>query len=390
MDIKELRLFDRSRVVTDWKCSHARYLNYEYGGKGIVSTNQSLELFLGTVIHDSLSGIARGLDIDTIAGAAASLVHDNLMESSKAVDGVNPDFVHEQMCLIEGLIRGFHKHVWPKLIKDYPKILFIEEEMLHSYNGLGFMAKPDLVMADTEGNAVYIEYKSTSSKKDDWINSWNTAIQIHSTCRAIESTHGVKIQSTIVQGLYKGYVAYGKQTSPFCYGYKRNGNPPFTSEEVSYEYKAGLKKVPVWEVEGGIKAWVEGMPEDILATQFPQTPPIFIKDDLVNSFLKQRDYREHEIQMAVQMMEHADEESKREILNVAFPQKFDQCYPSFGYKCPYVKICFGNVTDPLKDGFVWREPHHQPEVEQWADKEVKDVGDTGYSDSISSTGTIIS
>lgn len=367
-DISELKLFDRSRVTTDWGCGRRRYLQYEYDGKGLVPDSQGLELFLGTTLHDGLSGIARGIDIDKICEAAHTLLGEVLSQSLKANDADNT-FVLEQQCLIEGLLRGFNKVVWPRLISQYPTILFIEEEMEYVHNGLVFMSKPDLVLADLEGNSYYIEYKSTSSKKEEWINSWNTAIQLHSTCRAIEATKGIKINATIVQGLYKGFVSHGKQGSPFCYGYGRNPNPPFTTGQISYEYKAGLKKFPVWEVDGGIKAWVDGMPESILIDQFPQTPPIFIKDDLVESFFKQRDYREHEIELANQMMAQADEEGKRNILDLTYPQKFDQCYPGWGRKCDYVKICHGSMTDPLTSGFSYRTPHHELEMKQWKERE---------------------
>lgn len=366
MEVSELRLYDRSRVVTDWTCARKRYLQYEYLNKGIVSDHQGLELFLGTQLHDGLAAIARGIDIDDIAHAATKQIYMTLVESQIG-EVENTDFIHEQQSLVEGLLRGFHKHQWPRIQALYPTVLFIEEELTYVHNGLTFMAKPDLVVADTEGNAYYIEYKSTSSKKDDWVNSWNTAVQIHSTCKAIEATKGVKITATIVQGLYKGYVINSKQTSPFCYGYKRNANPPFVTGEVGYEYKAGLKKVPVFQMEEGVKGWVDGMPEDLLANQFPQTPPIFMKEDLVDTFFNQRDMREHEIRIASEMLQlpHVTDVGRKEVLDMAFPQRFDQCYPAWGgHKCEFVKICHGNVVDPLKEGFTWRTAHHALEAEQ--------------------------
>lgn len=372
---KSIILYDRSRTTADWKCPRSRWWQYEYGGKGIVSGNTSLELFMGTILHDGMSAIAHqhvegGLDgygkadIDLIASTAQKQMFETLMAHSAGEDEFEATtFANEQAALVEGLLRGFHRHVWPSITSRYPIIMAIEEEMTYPHDGIVFMAKPDLVVVDHDGNVWYWEYKSTSSKKDGWINSWNTAVQLHSTVRAIEHTIKDKVTGVVVQGLYKGFESYGKQSSPFCYSYQRKGNPPFSKDEVAYEYKAGFKRYATWEMEGGVKAWVEGMPENILADQFPQAPPIFIKDDLVDTFFKQCNVREREIDMAMELMKISDDEAQEDILNTAFKQHFDQCFPAWGKPCTYRSLCHSRVEDPLQQGFEWREPHHKPEVE---------------------------
>lgn len=365
METKELVVYDRSRVTTDWRCPRLRYLQYDLDGKGIVPSHQHLELFLGTVLHDGLSAIAHGVDIDLIAKAAVDQVLASLLTATSGE--VNGDiFAHEQSSLVEGLLRGFYKHAWPRLMEAYPKILFIEEEMQYDHNNLVFMSRPDLVLEGPDG-PVYIEYKSTGSKKEEWINSWETAIQLHSTVKAIEHTKGIKCIGAVVQGLYKGWVSYGKQSSPMCYAYMRKGSPPFFRDEVSYEYKPGLRKSPTWELEGGVKKWVDEMPATILQEQFPQTPMIFIKDDMVERFFKQRDFREHEIKLTKEILEvhKGDKESLEAILDSTFPQRFDQCTPSFGKPCQMKRICHGRLENPLENGFEYRVPHHALEVEQW-------------------------
>jgi hypothetical protein len=228
------------------------------------------------------------------------------------------------------------------------------------------MSKPDLVVRGKDGAVYYIEYKSTSSKREDWINSWETAVQLHSTVKAIEATKGHPVDGVIVQGLYKGYASYGKQNSPFCYAYKRNGNPPFSKDETIYEYKAGFKRYPTWELDGGVRGWINGMPDVTLAEQFPQTPPIFVKEDLVNAFFEQRKWREAEIKMGIQMISFLPEDTKTEVLNVVFPQRFDQCQPGWGKPCGYRKLCHGSSDNPLEQGYVYRVPHHQRETEKQA------------------------
>jgi len=378
-----MSLYDRSRSTTDWQCPRRRYWTYEHLGRGIVPDITLMALYMGTAIHDGLAAIAHfhkdkdEVDIDLIATTAQKQMYDALIETDDSFE--NMQFANEQSRLVEGMLRGFYRQVWPGLMQSYPNILAIEQEMtyIHDNNGLKsekgphcFMAKPDLVIGNDNGDNFYIEYKSTSTKKPDWIHSWDTAIQLHSTCKAIEATLNIPVTGVIVQGLYKGYSSYGKQSSPFCYAYHRPGEPPFIKEQTSYAYKAGFKKYPTWELEGGLKKWVENMPEDMLADQFPQTPPIFIKEDIVQAFFAQRGLRETEIDMAMEMLKasNGDEEVVKAILNTAFPQKFDQCSPAFGSLCPDKVLCHGCISDPLTSGFQLRESHHQLEADKHAKK----------------------
>lgn len=370
-ETKPLILYDRSRVVQDWNCPRSRFWNYEFEGRGVVPNTTSLELHMGIIVHDALCAIAtftkneQEVDIDTIATLAHQQMYDALYIEELPPDA--KDFAREQASLVEGMIRGFYRLRWPQLLAQYPKILFIEGEMLLEHDGLAFMSKPDIVMGNDD-ETVYVEYKTTSSKKEAWVNSWTTAVQLHSTVRAVEKTHGITIDSVIVQGLYKGYESYGKQSSPFCYAYLRKGHAPFTQDEFLYEYKAGLRRTATWEMEGGVKKWVEEMPEVILADQFPQTAPIFIKDYLVDSFFNQRAVREHEIDTAMQVLKTAevlgDTEHRTKVLDSAFPQRFDKCTPSFGRPCPYIKLCHGRDIHPLEAGFTYRQPHHVEEMKQ--------------------------
>lgn len=367
----KLHLCDRSRITKDWKCPRARYFNYEYQGRGLVKGTSSLPLFLGTSVHDGLAVIAKlyqqgePVDIDVIADTVAIQVRQQLLDDTEGEVGAT-DFAYEQGALTEGLVRGYYAHIWPKLIAQYPKVIAVEEEMKFTLDSdIEFMSKPDLILEDPEGEWHYIEYKTTSSKKDDWIRSWDTAVQLHSTIKSVEQTLGRAPVDVTIIGLYKGYASYGKQNSPMCYAYKRNGNPPFTQDDTVYEYRAGYKRYPTWELPGGVKSWVAGMPEQTLAEQFPQTPPIFISNDLVDAFFAQTRIREHEIQRAMALLEEGNGgEIDDQLLNACFPQQFDACSPAWGFACEYQRLCFSRTVDPLSEGFQFRESHHQQEVDQ--------------------------
>lgn len=629
---------DRSRVVQDWSCRRKRWWGYQFAGRGVTSSNQAFPLFMGSCVHDSLAAIAthqrdRGdVDIDLIASTAQQTMFQTLMEQAGG-DNDATIYAAEQAALVEGLLRGFHRHVWPQLMATYPTIISIEQEMTYPLNEqFVFMSRPDLILADQDGNWTYCvvpetklltkdlrwinaggvkvgdkligveeftnrtdkngqrrrqarqwndgevlrtqrlprrcrrltlsdgtsvacstdhrwlvptargkatrgtlnadwistsdlkvgtkmlkvldvwntddwdgydagyvggvldgegslsqsdkssaialviaqrpnqlltklriilhkygikysvskaaggtnkdvwhiyicgkaqtlklmgitramrlidkldmlqlggaytiepvrvvsieelgiqevvaietsnhtyiaeglishncEYKTTASKRDDWVNSWNTAVQIHSTIKAVEHTLGTAPASVIIAGLYKGYISYGKQNSPFCYAYYRQGTPPFSYPEWQYAYKSGFKRVPVWEMEGGVKAWVEGMPENVLADQFLTTPPIFIKPTLVEAFFKQTLLREIEIHEATKVIEDEDmpPDMRRQFLDAFFPQAFEQCSPAWGSGCQFKQLCHGGVDNPLTMGWIPRQAHHLPEMEQF-------------------------
>ncbi len=368
----KLHFFSRSHVVSDWKCPRARYYNYEYQGKGLVK-GQNMAFFLGTIIHDALASIAYSqrdiglVDIDLIATTSGQQVRDALNENLEPAP-TKSNYVNEQSTLVEGLLRAFHKHTWPRLMTQYPKIVAIEQELdLDLGNGMVFMSKPDLILEDSEGEWHYIEYKSTSSKKDEWIQSWNTAVQVHSSIRAVEKVLGKAPIDVTILGLYKGWTSYGKLSSPIVYAYKRNANPPFTKEDCSYEYKPGYKKVGVWELPGGIKEWIEGMPENILTETFPMTPPIMFNESQIDAFFRQAIMREQEIDEALDLIhwayEHDDQASAAATLDESFPQRFDMCSPAYGFDCDYKHFCFGNVSNPAQLGFVPRVSHHAAELE---------------------------
>jgi hypothetical protein len=83
-----MKLFDRSRVTTDWRCRRRRYWNYEHNGTGIVSGNAAYELYFGILVHDALAAIATfasrdaKIPIDDIATAGRDQIVAAIKENS--------------------------------------------------------------------------------------------------------------------------------------------------------------------------------------------------------------------------------------------------------------------------------------------------------------------
>lgn len=379
--------YAKSRVEVDWTCKRKRYWSYEYDDTGLDKVGASpIELVMGSCLHDGLAAIAHGLPIDDIAKAGYDQMQTGIMEAYGGVE----DFItlsHEQAALVEGILRGFHKHAWPLLLQQYPNIFAIEEPIIYPHDLTGnycaegpfaFFTKPDLLLEDKEGNLFYIEYKSTSANHDAWINSWQTAVQVHSVCRAVKHHFKRDVAAVIVQGLYKGYHQYNKQNSPYCYAYHRPGNPPFSKHEFRYDYAAGFKKYPTWLMPGAVKGWVGGMPSQMLTEQFPQTPPIFYNEDQITAYFAQRAMREAEISAAAKALvnKELDQEKRNFILDMSFPQDFSQCQvPTRQARiCPFKQLCFGDPSNPLEAGFRKRSARLEKEIAEWQDKQEPNYG----------------
>lgn len=215
----------RPRAEADWSCPRSLYYLREFDGIGLNPEVESLEMFFGSSIHDGLAAIASmhpKVDIDAIGEAAFQQVKENLVKNGEGTDEEVDNFSSEQACLAEGLLRGFYKHAWPGLLRRYPKIVAVERDVVFKHNQEGlsdpaglfeFHAKPDLILStDDETEVVYNEYKTSSNKKEQWINSWDKSIQAHATLAAINQTLGLDLAGIIVQGLYKGYACLTPET----------------------------------------------------------------------------------------------------------------------------------------------------------------------------------
>lgn len=374
----------RPRAEADWECPRKLYYLREFDGIGLNPDIESLEMFRGTTLHDAYAAIAYmhqakpgDVDIDLLATTAQKQMYDNLLKNGEGTDEEIENFASEQACLVEGLIRGYFKHVWPIFLRETPKILWVEKDMIFHHDKDGkanptgrfeFHVRPDLVMAsDDESLRVYREHKSTSNKKEKWINSWDKSIQAHATLKAIEQTMGLDLTGIVIQGHYCGYESYGKLSTPIAYAYHRYGNPPFTKTETKYEWSAGFKRYPVWHLEGGVKKWIADMPEEVLMEQFPCTPLIFPDEDLITRFFKQRASRELKVKDASKLLtldfppntgDSGVEAKRQDILDETFPQHFNKCKPAWGFECAFQQLCHGGCNDPLKAGFTYREKRY--------------------------------
>ena len=355
-------LFHRSAATCDWQCRQKRFWNYEYLGRGITPPETQLELYLGTLIHDGVAAMVHNVDIDKIAQAGVTQLRAKLLEG-RELDSDAQFLADEQCALAEGLLRGFHRSMWQIIQAEYPEVIVCEKELVYNYEidgtKLRFLSKPDLVRRDKDGNLWVFEWKTTLSNKEEWIHQWETAVQVHAQIRTVEEALGEPVAGCIVQGFYKSYISQWKRCeSIFCYAYHHPGNPPFEKPKWAYEYKAGLKKFPVWQRDGGVKQWIAEMPMALLASQFPQTPPLFKNEMIVEKFFRQQGRREIDIRNYRSFATGGV--VPEDIHDRTFPMHFESCN-AWSRPCAYKRLCFGAPVNPLSIGYTLRHSHHDME-----------------------------
>jgi hypothetical protein len=353
--------FDRTRVVTDWKCRRRRFWAFEFMGKGISPKRRALALDLGIVMHEVLASLLTSGDLEEVVHKAVAYVRATLTGDESEVQDAKEWKIREQCAMIEGMIRGWHKIVLPRLLADY-RVVHVEGEVLYDYQGCRLGSKPDVLLERvSDGTLWYIEWKTTGIMSPKWFASWHKAVQVPAGVLGVAQTLGKTIAGSIIFALNKGRMHHGsgRQESIFAYGY----GLPSIPHDLGYEYRRGLWRHPAWEI-CSTKQWVEEMPLRVLESQFGDTGPVFIQAHLVERWLAQTAFREKEIRSARDQIfggAPLTQVAVTEVLDRYFPQNFGECEPVIGSACGYRDVCFLRhiERDPIASGlYLWREPHH--------------------------------
>jgi hypothetical protein len=306
------------------------------------------EATYGGLIHEGLNNLAKDGSSDAIG--MSKKVYDAAL-----ADGKDTVAAREWQALALGHLFGVEKCVWPHLMAEY---CVVDHEKWIKYEvapGFLFRARQDLLLESKfDGHLCYVDYKTTSSNKPQWIASWAKSVQLHSSMYALNKSEHLNVQRAVVIGLQKGYKDdNGRQRSIFTYGWV---NREFSmSPQYSYEYKRakGWEAFPVMDEFENYSQWLSGMPQEILTAQFPQTGPIFLREDIAERYFHQQLIREREIVEACErLVQSSSVGDIDELLNVHFKQSFERCEPAYGFKCEFVPICWQPwvEADPLGSG----------------------------------------
>ena len=344
-----LRLWSYTRAEKDEFCRRARYYAREFGGTGIVPLQSGWHLVYGNIMHKGLEMLAKAGWIDIPS------LRDVLAIQGEAA-GLDQTAIKNWQSILEGHLRGFQIAVWPQLMAEYEVVdteKWIEWE---NKPGFKFRARQDLLLKNRfNGSLCYVDYKSTSSTKPQWIASWAKNVQLHSSMYALKMSTGIEVQNALVIGLYKGYddKKNNIQRSVFSHGYVNREFP--MSPEYKYEYQRsrGWEIFSTGEEFADLGDWIANMPRETLIEQFPQTGPIFPRDDIAQKYFRQQLIREAEVADALDRLKVSTSiEEIEDILDTHFKQNFSHCEPAWGFPCEYRGICWTPwiLADPLGSG----------------------------------------
>lgn len=195
-------------------------------------------------------------------------------------------------------------------------------------------SRADAIVQERVTGDYYVLNWKTASDIKDWNKKWFFDVQSWTESLAAEAKLGEPVAGCLFYGIYKGPVWNGQMTSRLVYGYKEE----LSSGSVIYtpEYKAGLKRFPVWEESfpfgDGVPAWIEWLPKDFLKGHFCVSAPQLRNDLVVEKWLRQLARVESDIDSILD----GSEEDKQDY----FLQNFgDHCA-----RCPYVDLCMERAT----------------------------------------------
>lgn len=331
-----MRLFSISRAQDDIDCERAGYYSREWGGTGLSPIEDGWDLVYGNIIHRYLCDQALNGSIDFLA--ARKQIH---LEASKIH---SPLAARDWAALAEGQLRGFVSYVWPALMAEYE--VFKAEDWItwEVKPGFTFRARRDLLLkSKIDGHIRYVEYKTTSSNRPQWIASWDKAPQLHTGMYVEKVVNGIDIQDAIVVGLYKGYKDEKNSTikSAFSGGYVNREYSMIPSYSHERKYGKGWEQFSTYDEFPDLQPWVATMTEEKLSEQFPRTAPIFQRQDIAQAWFKQQMYREQEKAEGLELLKTAlTVEDVTDLLDRYFRQNFSKCKPPFGYECKFQPLCW--------------------------------------------------
>lgn len=363
METKPLRFFSHSRVAQDENCPRSGYLAKEWGGTGLLPLAAGWDLTFGNLLHKYLYHLAKSQSMDFKAAREEILV-----EGQKVL---NLEQAQAFAASGEGLLRGFVKSVWPVWMGEFEVYSAEGLVQFEPYEGFMFRAIKDLILKNKHnGRLRYVDYKSTSSNSPEWVASWSRHPQIHTSMYATQKAEKIQIDECVVVGLYKGYMdeRLGVKRNSMNYGWVNREYPMSPSYRYEYTRAKGWELFPTFHEWPDLEGWVQGMPQEQLSKLYPQTGPIFLRDDIAESWFRQQKYRQREIGFGIESMKKnaADGEYVEMIMDETFPQRFQRCKPQYGYGCPYEPLCWNKWIgdDPLGSGqFVRNEAKDFEEME---------------------------
>jgi hypothetical protein len=358
-----------SRSRTDVRCRRERFYSTEYGGHGITSAQGGAPLELGIVVHDAITTaiIERRPAKTAAAEAQAKMeksVKDNMMQGDEAFD---------LPVMAAAMVYGFLTRVWPGYAEAYDIVIVEDACTWTGPAGIVWYARPDILLRRKVDDTLwYLELKTTGLDPSRFCRIWGHKTQMHLGARCVEATIGEPVEGVIVQGLWKGTKYKGATRSKMLGGYCRQAIGAVGKTVWRVEHAGGFTYRTALEYDGGITAWIDALPNEVVAEYFPCTPPITPDPEYLDNYVAQRTYRETEIaqwhadmdelERAVEagvITEEVYEARFNQSLNEVWPQENNACENEMtGFRCSFYEVCWSRMVnrDPIGSGlFKLRE-----------------------------------
>lgn len=262
--------------------------------------------------------------------------------------------LEEGIALVEGLVRGWYRTRFDAFMEEF-EVLMVEQEVraLLAPN-VTLMARADGLLRRREDQSNWVLNWKTSSSIAEWTSQWEDEVQGWTEALAMEDHLGQKVAGVIYEGFFKGVKRDGLYTSPTIYGWscQLGQGTLYSATYERFSKEKPWRKFPVWkEFPGGVAAWINWIPFEVLSAQFVRSEPLQKNDLVVEKWIRQVVRRETDIE---HILEVGDIQDKEDF--------FWQNFKKFNCKwCPFKPVCKLQVTmdAAIEAGqFVPREDHH--------------------------------
>jgi hypothetical protein len=238
----------------------------------------SSDLALGIALHAGLEALLNG---ESSARALALVREHWLAELGSNTESADLRAISD---LAQALLKGWSRAKLPAFLEQYEIVSVEKEEVVPLTPTLALYARADAVVRDRNDGFLYvINWKSTSSKKD-WTQQWTNEVQAWTEALAIESALGEPVVGCIFEGFYKGGKYDDSSTSPLIRAFWNPETNEWSHERRGKPWIARSAS----QFPGGIAAWVDFLPLDVVEDQFVRSAPIIKDDAVVRAWLAQR------------------------------------------------------------------------------------------------------
>lgn len=388
----DLFLLDRSRLEAYQRCPRKYFWAYAYKGLGVSPRKRAIPLAFGGATHLGLEVLLRSSgDIEKAIESATNEFH--LQTSTAGLDlqaGEDALQVYnEHRALLEGLLRVWYLYRYPSFIREYELLDIEREELWRISGGIGFMARADGVLRGRHDGSLYVlsfkTAKAWDKKRDDEARS---DIQGISELVALEDRLGERVAGIQMEYLIKGsrneypkgsgiYSVYNPLIHPwYNQGTGRYAHSwDWRDQDGGHTLGNKFRRVDIWNLMSMV-SWVRHLESG--AVQPEAGNPLEKLCISPMPYMRNRDEIESwKVQAQSQALDMLDKGVRVERSRHEFSTALDNEFPQFRHSCnyptacPFKQICFGSAgPEPENDPrYVWREPHHQLEVEQHAERE---------------------